>query len=194
MEKKSLSFEITSLIHNHEATVKQLYSLVDGLAEASERISSCIKDGGKIFWMGNGGSASACQHLAAEFVGRFQQDRAALPSIALTTDTSILTAISNDYGFESVFSRQIEALCTDRDIVIGLSTSGKSRNIIEGIKKANEMGALTIGLTGQESSPLAQIATRCLNMPSQNTARIQEMHLLCCHIICEIVENTIFDD
>lgn len=194
MEKKSLSYEITSLIRNHEATVKQLYSLVDRLAEVSERISSCIEDGGKIFWMGNGGSASACQHLAAEFVGRFQQDRAALPSIALPTDTAVLTAISNDYGFESVFSRQIEALCTDRDIVIGLSTSGKSRNIIEGIKKANDIGALTIGLTGQESSPLAQIATRCLNMPSQNTARIQEMHLLCGHIICEIVENTIFDD
>lgn len=194
VEKKSLNNEIMSLIQNHEASVKQLYNLVEDLAKVSESIVSYLQDGGKVFWMGNGGSASACQHLAAEFVGRFQQDRAALPSIALTTDTSILTAVSNDYGFESVFTRQIEALCTGQDVVIGLSTSGNSPNVLGGIKKANDIGALTIGLTGQEINPLGQAASRCLHMPSQNTARIQEMHLLCGHIICEIVENTMFDD
>lgn len=184
--------EVTALIRDHEAAVKQLYDLTDKLDEVSKCAVSCIQNDGKIFWMGNGGSASACQHLAAELVGRFQLDRDSLPSVALTTDTSVLTAVSNDYGFESVFSRQIEALCTNRDMVIGLSTSGESPNIINGIEKANGIGAVTFGLAGQKTGTLGRLTDFSLNISSQSTARIQEMHLLCGHIICGTVEKLIF--
>lgn len=192
MNKIQGKAKIESLIQDHESLTKQLYSLIDDISEIAEIISSCIERGGKTLWMGNGGSAADCQHLAAEFVGRFKADRKGMPAIALTTDTSILTAVSNDYGFESVFKRQIEALCQSEDIVIGISTSGGSPNIISAIEKANALEAITVGFTGQEKAPIDEVAKFCLKIPSTNTARIQEMHILCGHIICEIVENAIF--
>lgn len=193
MVNKNIKSKIKSLIQDHESLTKQLYHLIDDISEISEMITSCIEKGGKILWMGNGGSAADCQHLAAEFVGRFEAEREGFPAIALTTDTSILTAVSNDYGFESVFKRQIEALCKSEDIVIGISTSGKSPNIINALEKANTLGAVTIGFTGQKKVPIDDVTKWCLKIPSTNTARIQEMHILCGHIICEMVENSIFN-
>jgi len=142
-----------------------------------------------IFFMGNGGSAADCQHLAAELVGRFVKERKGLPSIALTTDTSILTAVGNDYGFEKIFTRQIEALVKPGDVVFGISTSGNSPNIIDAIYTAKEAGALTIGLTGRGGGVLKEICDHCLVIPSDNTARIQEAHILIGHIICEIIDE-----
>lgn len=148
-----------------------------------------INHGHTIFFMGNGGSAADSQHLAAELVGRFFKERKGLPSIALTTDTSILTAVGNDYGFDEVFRRQVEALVNPNDIVIGITTSGNSTNIIKAINQAKEQGAITIGLTGKDGGQLKEICDHCLVIPSNNTARIQEAHILVGHIICEIIDE-----
>lgn len=142
-----------------------------------------------IFLIGNGGSAADCQHIAAELVGRFQMERAPLPAIALTTDTSILTAIGNDYGFNSVFSRQIEALVKNKDVVIAISTSGNSENIIEGVRTAKQKGAVVVGFTGMKGGELENHCDLIIKIPSQVTARIQEMHILIGHLMCEIIER-----
>jgi D-sedoheptulose 7-phosphate isomerase len=158
-----------------------------------ERIVTLIirayKAGGKVIFFGNGGSAADAQHLAGELVGRFKKDRQALPAIALTTNTSILTAIANDYGYDRVFSRQLEALATDKDVVIGISTSGNSPNVIEAIRTAKKKGAKTVGLTGQDGGKLAKIADLALRVPSDNFSRVQEAHITIGHIICELVER-----
>ncbi|WP_019156095.1 D-sedoheptulose-7-phosphate isomerase [Robertmurraya massiliosenegalensis] len=165
----------------------------ENLREEIERISYLCKDAiehkNTIFFMGNGGSAADSQHLAAELVGRFVKERKGLPAIALTTDTSILTAVGNDYGYEEIFSRQIEALVKPHDIVIGITTSGNSDNIIRAIKRANDKGALTIGLTGKDGGIMKDICHRCIVIPSSNTARIQEAHILIGHIICEMIDE-----
>jgi len=146
--------------------------------------------GGKVIFFGNGGSAADAQHLAGELMGRFKKkDRQALPAIALTTNTSILTAIANDYGYDRVFSRQIEALATDKDIVIGISTSGNSPNVIEAIRTAKKKGAKTVGLTGQDGGKLAKVVDLALRVPSKNFSRVQEAHITIGHIICELVET-----
>ncbi|HYW35432.1 MAG TPA: D-sedoheptulose 7-phosphate isomerase [Balneolaceae bacterium] len=191
MNIKKIKASINSSIENHLATVKKIYPLIDDIAEISKRIITCLNNEGKILWMGNGGSAADCQHLAAEFVGRFQIERKGLPAIALTTDTSILTSVSNDFGFETVFQRQIESLCKSDDVVVGISTSGNSANVISGLEMSNELGATTVGFTGQQKAPIDDIAKFCVKIPSTNTARIQEMHILCGHIICDIVEKSI---
>jgi D-sedoheptulose 7-phosphate isomerase len=139
--------------------------------------------------MGNGGSAADCQHLAAEFVGRFKLERKGYPAIALTTDTSILTAVGNDYSFDSIFSRQIEALGKEGDLVVGISTSGNSKNIIRGVEKAKELGLYTVGLLGKDGGALKDLVDLPLVVPIDNTARIQECHILIGHIVCEIVEE-----
>ena len=141
--------------------------------------------------MGNGGSAADCQHLAAEFVGRFTRERRALPSIALTVDTSILTAIGNDYGFDAVFSRQIEALANQGDVVIGISTSGNSPNVLNAMLVAKEKGCVTVAFTGETGGKLAPLCDLTLKIPSKVTARIQEMHILCGHILCDIAEEAL---
>ena len=158
-----------------------------------ERIVTLIirayKAGGKVILFGNGGSAADAQHLAGELVGRFKKDRQAFPAIALTTNTSILTAIANDYGYDRVFSRQLEALATDKDVVIGISTSGNSPNVIEAIRTAKKKGAKTVGLTGQDGGKLAKVADLALRVPSDNFSRVQEAHITIGHIICELVES-----
>jgi len=148
-----------------------------------------LKKGGKVMFFGNGGSASDSQHLAAELVGRFKKDRTALPAIALTVNTSILTALANDYGYDVVFARQVEALGQKNDLVIGISTSGKARNVVAGIKQARKMGLKTVALTGGDGGELSKAADVALMVPSTVTARIQEAHITIGHIICELIEQ-----
>lgn len=169
-----------------------LHTQLDNLIKAVKVIIASFKSGGKVLIFGNGGSAADAQHIAAEFVGRFQKERKALAAIALNTNTSVLTALSNDYGYEIVFSRQIEALAESSDVAIGISTSGKAKNVLLAIKKAKEMGLKTICLTGASGGELARCADLCLIVPSPVTARIQEAHITMSHIICELVEEQLF--
>ena len=152
-------------------------------------ITKAYKAGGKVVLFGNGGSAADAQHIAGELVGRFMLERRALPAIALTTNTSTLTAMANDCGYETVFSRQVEALVNEKDVVIGISTSGSSRNVIEAMKAAKMKGARTIGLTGGIRGKLAEVADLVLAVPSDSTPRIQEAHITIGHIVCELVEK-----
>lgn len=163
---------------------KQIVTAVQLIIEAYQK-------GGKVLLMGNGGSAADAQHIAAELVGRFKKERRALPAIALTTDTSILTAIGNDYGFDEILRRQVEALAQPDDVVIGISTSGNSLNILLAIEKAKEIGAKTIGLSGKGGGKLSQSALLCLVVPSDDTPRIQEAHITIGHIICDLVEESL---
>jgi D-sedoheptulose 7-phosphate isomerase len=144
--------------------------------------------GGKVLFFGNGGSAADAQHLAAEFVGRFVRERAGLPAIALTTDSSILTAVGNDYGFEQVFARQIHALGRPGDVAVAISTSGNSANVLEGVKEARKRKLKTIGLTGKDGCALAQQSDVAITIPSTSTARIQECHIAIGHLFCELVD------
>ncbi|MFC2004093.1 D-sedoheptulose 7-phosphate isomerase [Chloroflexota bacterium] len=162
------------------------------ISEIERIVSSIIaayKTGGKVVLFGNGGSAADAQHIAGELVGRFKLERQSLPAIALTTNTSILTAVANDYGYERVFSRQVEALVNEKDVVIGISTSGNSPSVIEAIKTAKMKGAKTIGLTGGNGGKLAEVVDLVLIVPSDDTARIQEAHITIGHIVCELVEK-----
>jgi D-sedoheptulose 7-phosphate isomerase len=165
---------------------------VDAVAEIVSFITETLRRGNKILIFGNGGSAADAQHIAAEFVNRFLFDRGPLPAIALTTDTSILTSISNDMGFSLVFARQIEALGGTGDIAWGITTSGTSPNMIEGFRKATEMGMKTIALTGKDGGEVLQMVDYGLNVHSSNTPRIQEVHITVGHIICELVERELF--
>ncbi len=154
-----------------------------------EKIVAAFQSGHKVLIMGNGGSAADAQHVAGEFVGRFLRERRALPAIALTTDTSILTAIGNDYGFERVFARQIQALGQAGDVVIGLSTSGNSPNVLEGLRVARELGLYTIGLTGRPGGRLPEVADLVISAPGPSTPHVQEVMLVIEHIICDLVEQ-----
>jgi len=159
------------------------------LLEIVQAFVDCLNSGGKILLCGNGGSAADAQHVAAELVGRFTRERAAWPAIALTTDTSIITAIGNDYGFDQIFARQVTALADVGDVVVGISTSGKSPNVLEAITVANEIGAKTIGFTNQHEGELNVLCELTFNAPSDVTARVQEIHLQAWHIICDLVEE-----
>ena len=147
-----------------------------------------LQNGGKICFMGNGGSAADSQHLAAELVGRFQMERGGMASIAFTTDTSILTAVANDYGYDEIFARQVEALCSPNDVVVGLSTSGNSNNVLKGIHKAKEMGIFTVGLAGKDGGQLKEEADLAFVVPSPKAARVQEAHIFIGHSLCEVIE------
>jgi len=162
---------------------------VGQILEISEKIIAAFKKGGKLIIFGNGGSASDAQHIAAELVGRFKKDRPALPAIALTTNTSIITALANDFGYDIIFARQIEALAVKNDLALGISTSGKAKNVALGLKQAKKMGLLTIALTGSDGGDIVKIADISLVVSSPVTARIQEAHILIGHIICELVEE-----
>lgn len=164
-------------------------TLSSEILNSAQQIKTRLEIGGKLLLMGNGGSAGDAQHIAAELVGRFKKDRKAIPALALTVDTSSLTALGNDYGFETIFERQIEALANKNDAVIGISTSGNSENVVRGIKKANSIGAYTIGLLGHNGGRLKEIVNLPLVIPSKDTARIQEVHITIGHIICEIIEE-----
>ncbi|MFA6321293.1 MAG: D-sedoheptulose 7-phosphate isomerase [Candidatus Omnitrophota bacterium] len=165
---------------------------VANIEKASRLIIAAFNTGGKVLVFGNGGSAADSQHIAAEFVGRFKKERRALPAIALTTNTSTLTAIANDYGYDVTFLRQVEALGQKGDIAIGLSTSGNSKNVVAALEKARAMGMKTIGLTGAGGGVMSGLCDALIAVGSKNTPRIQEAHILVAHIICEIVENELF--
>ena len=168
--------------------------LSEPIKEISKRLSYSLANGRTLFWAGNGGSASDSQHLAAELVGRFSKNRRALRSIALTTDTSVLTCVANDFGYDQIFSRQLEALARPGDVFIGFSTSGNSPNIIKAFEVANKMSVETIGLLGKDGGAAKSIVNLSLVVPSSSTARIQEAHILIGHILCDLIEKELFLD
>ena len=172
---------------------KLLPNIVDSAYAAAEICINCLKNGGKIILFGNGGSAADAQHIAAELVGRFKIERNGLSAIALTTDTSVLTSIGNDFGFSSIFDRQVEALANKKDVVIGISTSGNSENVINGLKLASTINCKTIGLTGSNGGKLNQICDVNIIAPSNNTARIQEVHIIVGHTICHLIDKEFSD-
>ena len=155
-------------------------------------IAKRVKEGRKILLCGNGGSAADSQHIAAELVGRFSMERRALPAIALTTDTSILTAIGNDYSFDKIFERQVEALGEEGDVLIGISTSGNSKNVINAVEKAKDKGLLTVGFLGKDGGKLAKICDHSFVVKSFSTPRIQEVHITLGHVLCDFIEKFIF--
>lgn len=162
------------------------------IANVGRALVEAMCNGKTLYLFGNGGSAGDAQHIAAELVGRFTKERRALPAVALTTNTSALTALGNDYEYAIVFSRQLEAFGKPGDIVIGISTSGNSPNVLHGLETAKTLGMVTIGLTGESGGKTKAIADHCICVPSRDTARIQESHILIGHILCEIVECELF--
>ena len=178
-------------LENHFKVVQDMRKIMPEVASAGLRVRTALEKGRKILICGNGGSAADSQHMAAEFVGRFVKERQSLPALALTVDTSLLTAVGNDYGFDCVFSRQVEGLGQEGDVLIAISTSGNSANVVKAVKTAKEKGIYVIALTGENGGTLAKESDLCLAVPSQVTARIQEMHIMIIHMICEIAEADI---
>jgi D-sedoheptulose 7-phosphate isomerase len=182
--------EIISEIHTTVHLLEQLaHDSAGTIRQAGELIIESLEAGNKLLVFGNGGSAADAQHFASELVGRYRRDRAPLPAVALTTDTSSLTAISNDYGYSEVFARQVNGLAHRGDVVVGISTSGRSENVIAGLTAARQLDAHTIALTGSDATHLSNLAEIILAVPSNNTARIQEAHGVIIHILCEMVET-----
>jgi len=176
--------------NSHLDTIQNVIKLsAKDLEIASKLVVETILNGNKVLLCGNGGSAADAQHIAAEFTGRYKTERKALPAIALTTDTSALTAIGNDYGYDRVFDRQVEALANKDDLLIGISTSGNSKNVLNALKLAKELECKTIGFSGRDGGEMNSICDINLIVPSDNTPRIQEMHILFGHTICQIVDN-----
>ncbi|WP_169940042.1 D-sedoheptulose 7-phosphate isomerase [Campylobacter sp. RM15925] len=176
-------------LEEHKKTAEAIFGLQDEIKKACEMAASTLKNGGKILLCGNGGSAGDAQHIAAELSGRYKKERAGLAGIALTTDTSALTAIGNDYGYEFVFSRQLEAIGRSGDLLIAISTSGNSPNVIKALKTANDMGVRTLGLSGKDGGAMNGLCELNLIMPSSDTPRIQEMHILIGHTICQAIDD-----
>lgn len=166
----------------------------EAVVAMAQMLAGVFKTGGKVLLFGNGGSAADAQHLAAEFVNRFQVERPPLSALALTTDTSILTAVANDYDFLQVFAKQVGALGRPGDLALGLSTSGNSPNVVEGLKAARQLGLKTLALSGQDGGPVAQAAELALIVPSRNTPRIQEVHITIGHVLCDLVDFILFPE
>jgi D-sedoheptulose 7-phosphate isomerase len=183
--KKIISTEFSEHIKSFKLAMNDLSSQIE---EAANLCIKSINNGGKIILIGNGGSAADAQHIAAELVGRYKLERNPIPAIALTTDSSVITAISNDFGYANVFDRQVEALANKNDVLIGISTSGKSINILNALKTANKKGCKTISLGGGSGGLLKQICNVSIIVPSKDTARIQEMHIFIGHTICHLIE------
>lgn len=185
--------QIDDMIKNeleaHKKTAEAIFELQEEIKKACEMAVDTLKNGGKILLCGNGGSAGDAQHIAAELTGRYKTERKALAGIALTTDTSALTAIGNDYGYEFVFSRQLEALGQSGDLLIAISTSGNSANVLKALKSAREMGVRTLGLSGRSGGAMNELCDLNLVVPSSDTPRIQEMHILIGHTICQAIDD-----
>jgi D-sedoheptulose 7-phosphate isomerase len=184
---------IRSLFRSHAGVADAfLRSSAGVVSEVAETCSDALRAGRKLLLFGNGGSAADAQHLAAEFVNRFAIDRPALPAIALTTDTSVLTSIGNDEHFNRIFARQIEALGRPGDVAVGISTSGRSRNVLEALRAAADLGLLTVGFTGGGGGSMRSVCRHLIRVPSDETPRIQEIHILVGHIVCQLVDETLF--
>ena len=185
----SINEQIIKTITESSNLILNSRDLSEKIEESINEVIKCFKTGNKIIIFGNGGSAADAQHIVAEFIGIFQKERKSLPAISLTTDSSIITSLSNDYSYEIVFSRQCESLVSKGDVVIGISTSGNSKNVEKGIKTAKSMGAVTIGLLGGDGGIINNVVDIPIVVKSTNTARIQEVHRVIYHIICGIVEE-----
>lgn len=183
---------IYSLIEESTEAKKYLLQQSDAILKAAKNIYSSLKQGNKLLVFGNGGSAADAQHISAELLGRFKRERNGLAAIALTTDTSFLTAWSNDRDFETVFERQVEALAKPKDVLWGISTSGMSENVLRAFEKGRKIGTYNFSLTGRDGGNLRELSDLNINIPLDNTARIQEAHQLTYHIICEIIEEYAF--
>ena len=182
------------LLESIQVKEELLRDYVGQIKEISDLIIDCLKKGGKVILCGNGGSAADAQHIAAEFIGRFKRDRTALAAISLTTNTSVLTSLANDYGYDVVFSKQVEALGQKNDILIGISTSGKAKNVALALKQAKKNNLKTVAFTGGDGGELAKLADVSFIVPSSVTARVQEAHITVGHIICELVEQILCQD
>lgn len=182
---------ISAAIAENSSNLEKLKGQTGEIARAGEIIIEALRAGRTIYFCGNGGSAADAQHLAAELSGRFLKNRRPLPGVALTTNSSALTAIGNDFGFDEVFSRQLEGVGARSDVLVSLSTSGNSSNVVKAVESARKLGMKTIGLTGERDSALSAGCDICLKVPSASTPRIQEMHILVGHILCELAENAV---
>lgn len=195
-EKMKLTVNASSIIEDSIrrsiSTKEQLLNFVDVIGKIAEKMVGTLRRGGKIIFFGNGGSAADAQHLAAELVVRFAKERKAIAAIAITTDTSVLTAIANDYSFADIFTRQLEALLRKEDLVIAISTSGNSPNILEALSFARNCGVETVGFTGAKGTKMQDLTNLSIMVPSTETSRIQESHILVGHILCDLVEQELF--
>ena len=184
---------LTTIKQEFESHLETINNVINNMENdietASTIIVDALKNGNKVLLCGNGGSAADAQHIAAELTGRYKTERRGLPGIALTTDTSALTAIGNDYGYDRVFDRQVESLAQNGDVIIGISTSGNSKNVINALTLGKELGCKTVGLSGRDGGAMNDVCDINLVVPSDNTPRIQEMHILFGHTICQIIDN-----
>ena len=188
--RSTIEFEFSEHLKTAQATLEYI---VGPLEIAANLCIDCLQNGGKILIFGNGGSAADAQHIAAEMVGRYKVERKGLPAIALTTDTSVLTSIGNDYGYSHVFDRQVEALANKGDVAIGISTGGSSTNVISALKLANDLGCKTIGLSGRDGGEMNTVCDINLVVPAEDTPRIQEMHIVIGHTICHLIDQAFKD-
>ena len=186
--------EISKLIEESIIPILKCKEISNEIKQVKDIILDALKNKNKIILFGNGGSAADSQHMAAEFIGRFLVDRQSIPAISLTTDTSILTAVGNDFGFENIFSRQCESLVSKGDIIIAISTSGNSSNVINGIKTAKEKGGIIISLTGNNGGKLNNISDKILKVPTEHIPHIQECHRVIIHILCDLIEKELMND
>ena len=168
--------------------------ILDGIIDFGNILAKSVMSGHKVLIFGNGGSAADAQHMAAELIGRFLLTRQSIPAISLTTDTSVLTALGNDFGFENIFSRQCESIVSKGDIIIAISTSGNSSNVINGVKTAKEKGGIIVGFTGMSGGKLSDLTDEIIKAPTSNTPEIQECHRIIIHILCNLVEKSLADD
>lgn len=183
--------QIRSAIERHISAAQALPAQWGLIGQIASAVAGAVRKGGKVLICGNGGSAADSQHIAAELVGRFKKERRAIAALALTTDTSVLTCLSNDYSFEKVFERQVEAHGRRGDVLIAISTSGSSPNVLNAVNKAREMGLTAIGLLGRDGGTVKSVCDLALVIKDTDTARVQEMHILAAHIICGLVEDSI---
>lgn len=189
MIKENNTITLKSIEEHIKVSQKVVESMIDEITEVASVCAMAIKNGKKILLFGNGGSAADAQHIAAELSGRFLRERRGLPGLALTTDTSVITAVGNDYGYDMIFERQVEALANKGDVLIGISTSGNSPNVVRAIEKGNELGCTSIGFLGKDGGNLKNICDYPLVIASSSTARIQEMHIMLGHIVCEYIDE-----
>jgi D-sedoheptulose 7-phosphate isomerase len=192
--KEFMSYLMSEIEENASVTADLAHSCSGPIVEASNVILSCFRAGGKLIALGNGGSAAEAEHFVTELIGRYRTDRQPLAAVSLTTDATSLTAIGNDYGFEHIFSRQLQAIARPNDVVLAISTSGNSPNVLRAVEAARAVGLLTIGLTGMTGGELRGLVRICIGVPSNSTPRIQEAHSLIVHILCGIVEDAIVRD